>query len=678
MTALVLDSTVSGGASSLEAARATANGFTVTVVDEATWATMTAASFAAYQLVIIGDPECGSVPQVVSQNAQALADAVMGRAGGNTKAGNRILIGTDPAFHSFSGGGKLINSGIDFAGAVPGATSLYLDLSCDDADYDGDLAPDALTALLPRLTIDTSPNWTENASPPCGGAVSLIANQGAFSTLTSTDLQDWGCSVHLTFPSYPTDWTPLAVATDTPTAPTCGRDVSTGSTACGESYVLVAGSGITATAPNLALSPLTATNPVGTLHTVTATVTNNDATPRAGETVTFLVTGANAGAVGTCSPSTCVSDSAGHVTFTYTGASAGNDTISASVTISGSTQTATAAKTWTPGGEAKPTSTTYTGGSGVQYSDPVTLSGRLLDTSVSPAVAVPGKQLGFTVGTQSTSASPTDASGDVSTSLVVTQLPGSVSSVGTAFAGDSGYAASSDSDPFAISKEDCTVTYSGATLVAALTNTTLAADLGELDVSLGDRSGKTIVFTVVGTAGTQTFNAVTDATGHASTSQPLIADAYGVSAAFAGDGYYLSCATPTDTLVTVQAAGAKVTGGGWTSVSSGRTSFGMNAIPQTDGTYTGQFQLRSKGGKNRFHGNAVSGFTSSGNTATWTMAGKWDGVTGYRLTVTVVDNGSSGSKRGDTISVVVRDAGGSTVFTTSGAQLLKGGNITVH
>src|SRR2546423_13135980 len=94
--ALILGSSVTGGASSPEATRATNLGFTVTVVDDPTWAGMTAAQFADYQLIVVGDPTCGSLPKAVGDNATALANAVMARAGGNTKAGNRVLIGTDP------------------------------------------------------------------------------------------------------------------------------------------------------------------------------------------------------------------------------------------------------------------------------------------------------------------------------------------------------------------------------------------------------------------------------------------------------------------------------------------------------------------------------------------------------------------------------------------------------
>ncbi len=234
--ALILDSTVSGGSSSAEANRATALGFTVNVVDSTAWGAMTAAQFADYQLIVVGDPTCGTVPQVVGANAQPLADAVMAWAGGNTKAGNRVLIGTDPVFHFSSGGSALIDAAIAFAGAQDGASGLYLDFTCDDVDWDGNGVPDAQDKLLPLLTADPTGTWTQNQSPPCGGDVSLISNADQFSTLTSAQLRGWSCSVHETFPTFPTDWSALAIATDTTTSPTCGPDVGTGAARCGEAY----------------------------------------------------------------------------------------------------------------------------------------------------------------------------------------------------------------------------------------------------------------------------------------------------------------------------------------------------------------------------------------------------------------------------------------------------------
>jgi hypothetical protein len=72
---------------------------------------------------------------------------------------------------------------------------------------------------------------------------------------------------------------------------------------------------------------------VGASHTVTVTVTNTDGgAPVAGATVAFAVTGANAGASGTCSPVTCVTGANGQVTFSYTGTTSGSDTVTATVT----------------------------------------------------------------------------------------------------------------------------------------------------------------------------------------------------------------------------------------------------------------------------------------------------------------------------------------------------------
>lgn len=345
--ALVLETSVSGGASSREAMRAVALGFTVDVVSEEAWAAKKASDFADYQLIIIGDPSCGDLPAVVSQNATALADAVMARAGGNGKAGNRVLVGTDPVFHDDQGGSKLVDAGVDFAGVQEGATGLYLSFTCGDDDYDGNGVGDGQDKLLPLLTVSTS-NWTQSGGV-CGDSVSLISNAAQFSALESSDLQSWGCSVHETFPTFPTDWTALAIATDSSTQPTCGTDVTTGERACGQAYILIAGSGIVAAAPNLSLTPSTATNPVGTAHTVTATVKDSEGAPASGVHVSFVVTGANAEAAGVCAPTTCDSGADGRVSFTYTGANLGDDTINASITLAGSTQTATAAKTWEAG-----------------------------------------------------------------------------------------------------------------------------------------------------------------------------------------------------------------------------------------------------------------------------------------------------------------------------------------
>jgi len=53
---------------------------------------------------------------------------------------------------------------------------------------------------------------------------------------------------------------------------------------------------------------------------------------------------------------------------------------------------------------------------------------------------------------------------------------------------------------------------------------------------------------------------------------------------------------------------------------------------------------------------------------------------GYSYTANVVDQGSSGSRKGDTINIKIYRTGDPMrpVFTTQAPQTLKGGNITVH
>jgi uncharacterized repeat protein (TIGR01451 family) len=97
----------------------------------------------------------------------------------------------------------------------------------------------------------------------------------------------------------------------------------------------------------LTLSPTSATNPVGTSHTVTATVKDASGNPTPGITVRFGVSGANSAA------GSDVTDANGEATFAYIGTVAGTDTISAYADTdgNGSQETGepggTASKAWT-------------------------------------------------------------------------------------------------------------------------------------------------------------------------------------------------------------------------------------------------------------------------------------------------------------------------------------------
>jgi hypothetical protein len=307
----------------------------------------------------------------------------------------------------------------------------------------------------------------------------------------------------------------------------------------------------------------------------------------------------------------------------------------------------------------------------VQYSDAVNFTAATATDAESDAITMTSSALPASlVGTD-------DGAGSFGVAGTATASPaGSPYSV-TYTASD---ASESDSEvnSITINREDCTLTAPPTILSSALSNTTLTAALGELDASLGDLSGKSISFSGFDGASNPVgpFVGTTNASGNVSVSVPLTEGVYALTASFAGDDYYKDCATSGETIVTVTPAIFKVTGGGWITQGTGRTSFGFNAKTDVTGLH-GQLQIRPAN-KSKFHGNVVLTLSGSGNNATWTGTGKWNGVAGYRFTAVVVDNGTSG-KKGDTISLVVKNPAGTvTVWTTGGAQPLKGGNIVVH
>ena len=446
--------TDSSGPISLEQYAAEQAGYTVTVVTGTTWDSMSQAQFANYSLLISGDPQCGETPISTTSNASTWAPVVMGTAGGNTSPGNRVVIGTDPEYHYAYGGGgaqptdpsnpstagaeHLVQAGITFAGAGPsGTTGVYFDTSCFDNGSD--------ITTLDQLTTTGPGNWTEDTGPPCGGSVDQITTVPEFAGMSDSDIQGWGCSVHITFPEFPADWNAEAVATDTPSQPTCGTDPSTNTTACGESYILLAGGDVTATAPDISMSPTTASNPVGTSDAVTATISQGGS-PASGATVTFTIpSGPNAGASGTCTYSDgtadagCVTGADGLVNFTYSDTGGiGTDSIDASVTLSGSTEHASATKTWVAA--VQDTTSLTVAPVTDDFGDATTVSATLTDTTTSSPVS--GQSVSFTLNGSETCSGTTDGSGVATCSITPAEDPGNYA-LTASFAGTSGLDTSS-------------------------------------------------------------------------------------------------------------------------------------------------------------------------------------------------------------------------------------------
>lgn len=316
---LILDTTVSGGASSAEAQAAVALGLGVDVVNATQWAAMTTAQFADYRAIILGDATCGGSIAAAEANTAVWGPAV---------TGNVIINGTDPVFHYGQGGQGLVDKGIAYAVASASKTGAYISLSC----YYGDAAPGT-----PVLSLDAfSPGGFSVTSVGCFNDAYIVATHPALDGLTDATLSDWSCSVHEAFDKWPASFEVLAIARNAGSAYTATDGT------VGTPYILARGEGLVVVS-DISLSPASAINPLGTSHTLTATVAENG-TPIVGTTVTFsILSGPHTGLTGSGQ-----TDANGEATFTYTGTIAGTDTIRATfVDSTGTTQTSNAAtKTW--------------------------------------------------------------------------------------------------------------------------------------------------------------------------------------------------------------------------------------------------------------------------------------------------------------------------------------------
>jgi hypothetical protein len=163
------------------------------------------------------------------------------------------------------------------------------------------------------------------------------------------------------------------------------------------------------------------------------------------------------------------------------------------------------------------TTLTYGGSSTAQYSDPATVQATLIDQTTGAKIS--GVTVTFVIGTQSVTA-VTDAAGVAAGTIVLTQAPTTYQVVST-FTGNGTYTGSNDSDPFAITKEDARVTYTGglfystssatssnATVTLSATIQDISAVTPTLDPNAGDIRKATVTFYVKnGTDYTQIGNA---------------------------------------------------------------------------------------------------------------------------------------------------------------------------
>lgn len=281
----------------------------------------------------------------------------------------------------------------------------------------------------------------------------------------------------------------------------------------------------------ISLAPPAQTDVVGSTATVEATVANTCGAPLQGVAVTFVVqSGPNTGTTATVD-----TDVNGDATFSYTSATTGTDTLQA---VASNPAGTFGSNKVTVDWIQRQTSLSITGGASTSdYNDPATVAATLTD-SAGPVV---GQPVVFVLNGAETCTGSTDATGSASCSLTPQEAAGSYT-LTASFAGSPADQASSASAPFTVTHEQTTLTYTGPTKAANGQPLTLSGVLDEDGVT--PISGRTVTFTLGSGSSAQTCSGTTSASGAASctiasVSQPAASTSVPVTAAFAGDAYYL-------------------------------------------------------------------------------------------------------------------------------------------
>jgi hypothetical protein len=202
---LLYGPSVFGGANSIEAQQAAAQGLGVDVADATTWSSMTTAQFAQYRAIVIGDNHDSD--DVADLTAAENNAAVWGAA----VNGNVIVTGADPEYHGDSSGGggddpgavTYINRALAFAAGAPVQTGAYVALS---AYYDGtDTPARVLDAFAPGGFSSTGGDDDDiHIDPAVSGPTGL----------NNSTLSNWSDTTHTYFSRYPSTFKVWAIGVD--------------------------------------------------------------------------------------------------------------------------------------------------------------------------------------------------------------------------------------------------------------------------------------------------------------------------------------------------------------------------------------------------------------------------------------------------------------------------------
>jgi hypothetical protein len=129
-------------------------------------------------------------------------------------------------------------------------------------------------------------------------------------------------------------------------------------------------------------------------------------------------------------------------------------------------------------------------------------------------------------------------------------------------------------------------------------------------------------------------------------------------------GFQDFCTAPAST------PGAKVTAGGWITVTGGKGTFGLTAKANASGTPSGNLTYQDHFQNRTVKSSAITSVIVNGNCAQILGTATVNGAPGTGFDVNVCDNGEPG-KDSDTFAIVMSDG-----YSASGP--LGGGNVQIH
>ncbi len=303
---------------------------------------------------------------------------------------------------------------------------------------------------------------------------------------------------------------------------------------------LAGGQVVTAADTTLNVSSSASPSDFGAPTTFTASVSVNS--PGAGTptgSVQFQDNGTNLGAP-------VILGGGGQTSITTSALSVGSHTISASFTSDSANFNNSAGNTIQTVNKARST-LSYDGAVSADFNDPAVLSARLFRTDNSAPLG--GQTVTLTMGSESCS-QVSGPNGEAACTITPSEAAGPFT-VTAVFAGDGNYLGSTDSKPFAVTREETSTTYTGPTVVAQGNPVTLSGQL--LEDGTTPISGRMLTLTLGSGTGSQTcLTGPTDASGSAQCMVPSVSVTQGsqpVRADFAGDGYYLPSADATKRVI---------------------------------------------------------------------------------------------------------------------------------